>query len=192
MSEEPGGAPNALINSSSGGLVATPEPNVEDLERRFDLLLEATQRERDRTATRAAATQTRATVLVGATGLVASVDGGSGLGGWAVLLLGIAVGLGIWALVPRAGVVVPVKKIEGVLTAYSATVDLKQTLLKFEIAADDSAAQLVKRRSWIVNAGFIALALGIGISLISGWATDAAESIKPTPTPTPMQIEIVR
>lgn len=167
-------------------------PGESDLEKRFDLLLDATRRERERTAIRASATQTRATVLIGATGLIAGVDGGSSIGGWAVLLLGIAIGLGIWALVPRAAVVVPVKKIEAVVAAYAAVVDVKQTLLGFEIDADDSAAKVVKFRSWLVNIGFACLALGIGISLISGWAADSAENSRPTPTPTPIQIEIVR
>lgn len=189
---------HSLPPTESGTPKDIPATNADDLEKRFDLLREATQREREHTATRASANQTRATLLLGATGIVASIEGGSGLatggalGQWALALLAVAVLFGIWALVPTRADAVPVEEIGQHVTAYAATVDLKQTLWIKEVAADDAAAQIVKRRSWLVNGGFIALAFGVGLSVISGWEANAAKSIEPTPTPTPIQIEIVR
>ncbi|WP_146078853.1 MULTISPECIES: hypothetical protein [unclassified Rathayibacter] len=130
------------------------------------MLIDATRRERDLTSARSSATQTRAGVLVGAAGLVGTASTLSTDLMWIPLLgFGVAVALGIWALVPDKGHAVPTQNYLDNATSYT-PVDLLETILRKEIEANEASAKVVSERSWLTIVGFIVLVLAFGIAIL--------------------------
>lgn len=157
------------------------------LETKLSVLLDATRRERDLTATRSAATQTRAGVLIGAAGLVGTaVTIESGFSWIPLLGYFIAVGAGIWALIPTVGTAVPTREIYDLQVLYPLPVDLLEVVLLRELEANEQAAAVVRFRSMLTVVGFIALAIGFGVAVTIGVAT----SVVPI-QPEPVQVEIM-
>lgn len=156
------------------------------LDQKIALLLAATRRERDLTSQRSSATQTRASLLVGAAGLGIGSDLVTHELSWlSIMIFGLAALLGVLALLPDAMTVVRAQEIWDRRGCYT-PIDVHVQILEDELKADALAAKLVKRRSILVVVGFALFVTGVGIS--TAQAVDAA--LHPV-APDPVQVEIV-
>jgi len=169
----------------------SPEtPDVEAIEKRIQLLLDATRRERDRSSARTDGVQTRATVLISAAGILGGVQGaGAGFSSpWGV------VSIVTYVLAAIAGLVLlwPLK----VLVVSNQTyffemmdyhpVDLQEALLRNELNAVSHAQKRLTFRSWTLIVGFTLLAAAWGASvaaMMDSWSHPPGES--------PIKVEIV-
>lgn len=157
-----------------------------DLNAKVALLLDATRRERDLTVQRSSATQTRASLLVGAAGLGAGSEAISGDFTWVTLVaFGSAALLGVAALFPDAMTSVRAKQIWDRQIEYSA-IDVHIQVLEDELRADELAAKLVRRRSILVVVGFALFTVGVAAA-----TANALDGFLHPDPPAPVRVEIV-
>jgi len=179
---------------------ATAEPRalsaseVDAIEKRIQILLDSTRRERDRAAARMDGTQTRATVLIGAAGILGGIQGGAQSAtahlssGWAIA------GLALYVLAAVAGLMLlwPLKVLVVTNQEYFAKmsdyhpVDLQEALLRNELNAARHTQRRLTFRSWTLIAGFALLAAAWTCSLIGMIAIAADPPAEP-----PVKVEIV-
>lgn len=164
-------------------------PDVAAIEKRIQVLLESTRRERDRAAARMDGIQTRATVLIGAAGILGGIQGGrTDTSTWGI----VGIVLSVLAAVAGLALLWPLKVLGITNQEFFATmldyhpVDLQEAILRNELTAARHTKTRLKVRSWTLIVGFTLLAGAWGTSLLA--LTDA--SVNP-PTDPPIRVEIV-
>ncbi len=167
-----------------------PVPDVAAIEKRIQVLTESTRRERDRAAARTDGIQTRATVLIGAAGIVGGIQGGriDLSAPWAVasvVLFALTALTGLVLLWPLRVLVVSNQTYFDEMMDYH-PVDLQEALLRNELNAVHHTQRRLTFRSWTLIIGFALLAAAWGASLMAMIET----SLNPPADP-PIQVEIV-
>jgi len=170
----------------------TPVPDVAAIEKRIQVLTESTRRERDRAAARTDGAQTRATVLIGAAGIIGGIHGGgadfSSLPAWGVasiVLYALAAVAGLVLLWPLRVLVVSNQTYFDEMMDYH-PVDLQEALLRNELNAVHHTQKRLTFRSWTLIVGFALLAAAWGASLLA-----MIEASADPPAHPPIQVEIV-
>lgn len=156
------------------------------VEKRIQILLDSTRRERDRASDRVSGTQTRATILIGAAGILGGVGGMTpGLSAWSI------VSIVLYVLAALAGVVIlwPLR----VHTVSNATyfakmmdyhpVDLQESILRNELNAVSHTQRRLSFRSWTLIVGFGLLA--------AAWACSLLVLTESPPPESPVKVQII-
>lgn len=158
----------------------------------LDLLHEEVLRQRESMARKMSNTYTRATILVGAAGVLGgtSVATGSPTETLTIALVSLglfaaAAVLGLTALRPLSGDEVDVEAMISETANYIAD-DLKRAIISSNLHAHGEYERSLKRRTKTIVAGFIALSLAWGVT-----ATANALQLLVPAAPTPVQVEIV-
>lgn len=162
-----------------------PVPDEAAIEKRIQILLESTRLERDRAADRVNGTQTRATILIGAAGVLGGVEalgpGASGLSTASVVVYVSAALVGIVILWPlRVRSVSNAKYFRTMMNYHP--IDLQESLLRNELQAVAHTQARLAFRSWALIAGFGLLGLA--------WILSFLAMTEP-PVDMPVRIQIV-
>lgn len=158
----------------------------------LDLLHEEVLRQRESMARKMSSTYTRATILVGAAGVLGgtSITTGATRETLAVALLSLALFaaaavLGLIALRPLSGDEVDVEAMIAGTTKYKSD-DLKRAVISSNLHAHEDYERSLSSRTRTIVAGFIALSLAWGVTA----GANAFQLLMPL-EPTPIQVEIV-
>lgn len=158
----------------------------------LDLLHDEVLRQRESMARKMSNTYTRATILVGAAGVLGgtSIVAGASAETLAVALLSLALFaaaavLGLVALRPLSGDEVDVEALISETAKYTSD-DLKRAIISSNLHAHGEYERSLQRRTRTIVVGFIALSLAWGVT-----ATANAFQLLMPPAPPPIQVEIV-